>query len=310
MANIRRERYLSTINPAAVGRRLPIMRKNCRLPMRARERTWEVLLPLVAVQSLLARIWRRLALIRSKVRPTYLLNEANTNNVRQQERRGYPIRAAAVFAKGMNRPKGWIRKTISGRAQGCAPIAASCGWRSQIGGPLFFYASAPCPTRLTLSIRAFLCWSARVTNQIAKTHLKSMVRSSSRRRVFHFEEQKADVTLANVFHGVRCQRLRPVRHVILPGSGLFSSVQQYLAIRVASNKVRPTQDVGDAAPAVRMQRHDGPRRNFRVKHPYARIFQQKRMMIGRSDEGVEGIRPRPCLKSCLTRGAHRDPDAA
>jgi hypothetical protein len=79
-----------------------------------------------------------------------------------------------------------------------------------------------------------------------------------------FKEQNADLGLSDIFHRVRRQWRGPMGDVILSRSAFLSCVKKDVPILVATDEMGPTHDVSDAAPAVRVQRHNHSRRNFRL----------------------------------------------
>jgi hypothetical protein len=78
----------------------------------------------------------------------------------------------------------------------------------------------------------------------------------------------------------------------------LAAIEQDLASFIAPNKVAPTLQVGHAAPSMSVQRNCLTGRDSRMEHSHLLVFQQQGMVIWRSHERVERVRPRPTFRIC------------
>jgi len=72
-----------------------------------------------------------------------------------------------------------------------------------------------------------------------------------------------------------------------------SAIEENIALLITSNEVTEAVYVSYAAPAMRMQGHDIPRRYAGMNNAHSFVFQQQSVVGWSRNEGVERIGPRP-----------------
>jgi hypothetical protein len=92
---------------------------------------------------------------------------------------------------------------------------------------------------------------------------------------------------------VRRQRVCPLGREMLWRFSCQSAIEENIALLIASNEVAEAVYVSDTAPAMRMQRHDIPRRYAGMNNAHSFVFQQQSVVGWGRNEGVERIWPRP-----------------
>jgi hypothetical protein len=113
------------------------------------------------------------------------------------------------------------------------------------------------------------------------------------RLMLEFDDQYPDFAWSKVLHRVGRQRWHPLhtrnRRRVVSGA----AIKRNLPVLIPPNEMTPTLHISNSAPAMCMQRHDVSRGNHCAKHSHTLIFEQDRVVLRRSSDRVEKLRPRP-----------------
>jgi hypothetical protein len=110
---------------------------------------------------------------------------------------------------------------------------------------------------------------------------------------FEFDNQDADLGAAYIFDAVGREWIEPLGRGKFGRGRSVTAVQENFIFMIAANEVAAAHDICQGGPTMGVHGNEITGRNMGMNHAHAIVFEKQSVVIGRSDEGVERVRPGP-----------------